>query len=204
MKASSQSTTFRLVFSAMMVALATVLSIIKIELPFGGSVTPGSMVPLIIICRMFGSGYGALTCVAYALIQLILGSGNLAYAVTPLAAAVIILFDYIIAFGSISLSSLTQKMKSQAAGAGTGAFIACFARYLCHVVSGATVWREYASVSYIPSFLRGTFITDDPNVFFWAYSVCYNAVYMLPETIITVALSTVIMRFVKLDKLIKH
>lgn len=201
MNRTSNSRVMRLVFSAMMIALATVLSIIQIKLPFGGSVTPGSMVPLVIVCQLYGFGRGAAACFAFSLIQLLLGSGNLAYAVTGLAAAAIIIFDYVVAFSAVSLSALTAKMKKRPAAAAVGTVIGCSARYLCHVISGATVWKEYASVSYIPAFLRGTFITNDPNVLYWAYSVCYNGVYMIPETIITAVLSAVVMKFVKFDRL---
>ena len=202
MSRASNSRVMRLVFSAMMIALGTVLSLIQIKLPFGGSVTPGSMVPLVVVCRLYGMGYGAAACFAFSLIQLILGSGNLAYGVTALAVAAIIIFDYLAAFSAMSLSALTNRMKNKSAASALGAVIGCGARYLCHVVSGATVWKEYAEVSYIPAFLRGTFITEDPNVFYWAYSLCYNAVYMVPETIITAALCAVVMRLVKFDKLI--
>ncbi len=201
MKTNRKNTTMRLVFSAMMVALGTVLSLTPITLPFGGSVTLGSMVPLVIVCQLYGMLYGSAACFVYSIIQLILGASNLAYAVTFLAVVIIILFDYVVAFSAMSLSGITRKMKNKGSAAALGAFIGCFVRYLCHVVSGATVWGEWASLDYIPSFLHGTIFTENPELFCWSYSVCYNATYMIPETIITVAVAALICRFVKFDKL---
>ena len=191
----------RLVFSAMMVALGTVLSLSPITLPFGGSVTLGSMVPLVVVCQLYGMAYGSVACFVYSLIQLILGANNLAYAVTFAAFAIIILFDYVVAFSSMSLSGITRKMNNKGIAAAVGAFIGCFARYICHVISGATVWGEWASLDYIPAFLHGTVFTENPTAFCWTYSVCYNATYMIPETIITVVVAALLCRFVKFNKL---
>ncbi len=198
---NKQNTTMRLVFSAMMVALGTVLSLSPLSLPFGGSVTFGSMVPLVIICQIYGMGYGLGACFAYSLIQLILGAGNLAYAVTFLAAVVIVLFDYVLAFSAMSLSGVTRRMKNKGAAAAIGAVIGCFARYILHLVSGALVWGEWASLDYIPAFLHGTVFTENPQLFCWTYSVFYNAAYMIPETILTAVVAALLCRFVKFDKL---
>ncbi len=201
MSNKKQNTTMRLVFSAMMVALGTVLSLSPITLPFGGSVTFCSMVPLVIISMIYGMGYGFAACFVYSLIQLILGASNLAYAVTFLAAVIIILFDYVVAFSSMALSGLTRKMKNRGVAASVGAFIGCSARYICHVISGATVWGEWASLEYIPSFLHGTVFTENPELFCWTYSLFYNATYMIPETIITVIAAALLCRFVNFSKL---
>lgn len=190
-----------MVFSAMMVALGTVLSLIQISLPFGGSVTLCSMVPLVIVCQIYGMAYGSVACLAYSLIQLILGANNLAYAVTFFAVVIIILFDYVVAFSAMSLSGLTRKISNKGTAAAIGAFIGCFARYLFHLISGALVWGEWASLEYIPSFLHGTFFTENATAFCWTYSVCYNATYMIPETIITVIAAALICRFVNFEKL---
>ena len=46
--------------SAIMLALATVLSIFKLyELPYGGSITIASMLPLLIIAYRYGTGLGS-------------------------------------------------------------------------------------------------------------------------------------------------
>ncbi|MBR3271734.1 MAG: energy-coupled thiamine transporter ThiT, partial [Clostridia bacterium] len=70
----------RLVESALMIAVATVLSLIKIDLPFGGGVTIVSMLPLILISHRYGWKWGLATAFVYSVAQLVLGLDNVAYA----------------------------------------------------------------------------------------------------------------------------
>lgn len=157
--------------SAIMIALATILSLVKvIDMPYGGSVTFASMLPLIIIAYRYGFSWGALTGFVYGLVQMLFGLNNLSYATSLVAAVAIILLDYLLAFASTSLAGIFKNLKSPSAAMSYGAFAACFVRYIFHVISGCTVW---AGVS-VPS-------SDG-----FVYSLAYNATYMLPETIITV------------------
>ena len=67
--------TFQLVFSAVMVALGTVLSVIPVmQLPFGGSVTLFSQVPILAVSWILGIPWGLASGLAYAVLQ-ILGGG---------------------------------------------------------------------------------------------------------------------------------
>lgn len=182
--------TFKLVFSALMVALSTVPSIFAIELPFGGSITIFSMVPLVLIAQMYGMGWGFLTCAVYGLVQMAMGFDNFGYVSGIAAYIVVFLFDYVLAFCMIGLSGATRKMNNRAVAAGLGAFIGCIARFICHFVSGCTVWGEYAAYWEVPSWMPAGLIT--PEVLPYTYSFVYNCIYMLPETILTVAGSVVI------------
>ena len=71
--------TFKLVFSALMVALSVVLSMFKIEFLYGGSITIFSMVPLVLVAQMYGVPWGILTGVVYGLIQMVMGLKNFSY-----------------------------------------------------------------------------------------------------------------------------
>ena len=63
--------TKRLVESAILLALATVLSLIKLaELPYGGSVTIASMLPVVIISYRHGLGYGLLSGAVFGVIHM--------------------------------------------------------------------------------------------------------------------------------------
>ena len=57
--ASTRMTAVRLTESAIMLAFATVLSLVKIvDLPYGGSITACSMLPILIIAYRYGTGWG--------------------------------------------------------------------------------------------------------------------------------------------------
>lgn len=94
---------------------------------------------------------------------------NLSYATWWGAAVAIILFDYVIAYTVLGFSGIFKKViKNKALAAVIGVVFVCLLRYLCHFVTGVTVWREIAD-------LWGAV---------W-YSITYNATYMIPEIIIT-------------------
>ena len=163
--------TQKLTESSIMLALAVILSILKVaELPYGGSITLASMLPMIIISYRYGFGWGSLTGFVYALIQMLFGLKNLSYATSVVAAIAIILLDYIFAFMATCLGALFRNMKKAPVAFGCAAFTVCLVRYIFHVISGCTVWAGLS----IPT-------TD---AFF--YSLIYNATYMLPETIVTI------------------
>lgn len=182
--------TFRLVFSALMIAISIVLSIFKFEFPFGGSITIFSMVPLVLVSQMYGLGWGMLTCSVYGLVQMALGLDNFGYVSGIVAYAVVFLFDYVLAFSMMGLSALTRKMNNRAVAAGLGAFIGCTARFVCHFISGCTVWGEYAAYWETPSFVSSALLK--PSILPYTYSFFYNCLYMIPETILTVVGSAII------------
>lgn len=160
----------KLTESGLMIALGTILSVLKImELPYGGSITLASMLPLIIIAYRYGFVWGMLTGFVFGVIQMILGMNNVSYATSFIAAVAIILLDYVLAFMSTSLGGLFRQMKKPAVGFGAAALLVCFIRYTFHVISGCTVWAGLSI----------------PTVDAFFYSLIYNGTYMLPETIIT-------------------
>lgn len=172
-KNNQRNLAVKLTESAVMVALGTILSLVAVvKMPFGGDVTLCSMVPAAIIAYRYGVKWGLFTGFAYSLLQLLLGLNNLSYATSAWAAIAIILLDYLVAFTVLGLAGLFRnKIKNQAGAMVLGLLVVCVIRYLCHVLSGCTVW---AGVS-IP--------TSDGLL----YSLAYNAAYMVPETIVTMA-----------------
>ncbi len=161
--------------SAIMIALSTVLSILKIaEMPYGGSVTIASALPVAIIAYRYGLKTGLFAGTVHAALQLVLGLSALSYATSWQSAVAIIMLDYIVAFAVIGFAGVFRKaIQSQAAALTAGAVLVCVLRYICHVISGATVW---AGISI-------------PTAAALAYSFIYNATYMLPETIVLVVAS---------------
>ena len=69
--------------SAVMVALATILSLLKlVEMPYGGSVTLASALPIGLISYRHGLKAGLASAVVYGAIQQLLGLSNLSYLTT--------------------------------------------------------------------------------------------------------------------------
>ena len=164
--------TLRLTESAIMLALSFILSLIKIiDAPFGGSVTVFSMLPIVIIAYRYATPWGLLVGFTASLLQMLSGLKDLSYGTSAGAVIAIILLDYVVAFTCLGLSGIFKgRIKDQGISIASGAFLACLIRYICHTISGCTVW---AGIS-IP--------TSDGLI----YSLAYNAAYMIPETVLTV------------------
>ncbi len=168
-KTKTPSVTLKLCESAIMIALATILSLLKlVDLPYGGSITFASMLPILLIAYRHGTPWGLLTATVHGLMQFILGAGVLSYVTGWKSITAVILFDYVLAFALIGLGGLFKKIKSQRAGLVLGALVSCLIRFACHFISGVTVWRDLS----IPS--------DAAAV----YSLAYNSTYMIPETLV--------------------
>lgn len=166
----NQSRTKSLVECAIMIALATVLSMIKLaELPYGGSITIASMLPIAIIAYRRGMGWGLGSAFVYGIVQQLLGLNSLSYVTTWQSIVAVILLDYIVAFTVIGFAGIFRnKIENQALGLTLGCVFVSILRYICHVISGATVWAGLSI----------------PTQAALSYSFIYNATYMLPECII--------------------
>lgn len=168
-----------MVESSIMIAFATVLSMLKlVDMPYGGSVTAASMLPIVIVSYRHGLGMGLGSGLVFAVIQQLLGLNTLSYAVSWQSVVAIIVIDYVLAFTVIGFggifkgkfSSLYSSLpRSQSAEIGLGVVSVCILRYICHTIAGATVWV-------------GLSIPSEAALL---YSLGYNATYMLPETIVT-------------------
>ena len=160
----------RLTEAAVMIALATVLSMVKLaDFPYGGSITAASLFPIAVIAYRHGTPMGLSCGLVYGIIQQLLGLNNLSYFTTWQSIVAIILLDYVIAFAVLGLAGIFRKTTMKANLKMTlGVVLACLLRYLCHVISGCTVWAGLS----IPS-----------SAALW-YSIGYNATYMIPETLI--------------------
>ncbi|MGZ4850066.1 MAG: energy-coupled thiamine transporter ThiT [Candidatus Bathyarchaeia archaeon] len=145
---------------AIFVSLATALSfIIIIQLPEGGAVTLGSMVPILWLSLRRGPKIGLLAGVVYGLVQL---------AVMPqIYFLPQVLLDYPLAFGCLGLAGFFQKRWALA-----GVVVAITGRFIMHLISGALYFGSFAPAGMNP----------------WVYSVLYNGSYLLPELIISLFL----------------
>ena len=157
---------------SLLIALGTVLSVLKlVDMPYGGSVTPAAMFPILVFAYRHGIKWGLGGATVYAVLQQLLGLENLSYFTTWQSIVGIILLDYIVAYVAVGLGGIFRYVeKNQSLALFYGAILVSALRYVCHVISGAILWVtcDFA-------------IPDGAEVI---YSIGYNATYMIPEAII--------------------
>ena len=145
-KLTQKQLTRRMTVSAVFIALSLVLNILTpIKWPFGGSVTVFSMVPLALIGWCYGIGWGFLSGAVMGVLNMVIdGLSNFSYVSGIVAYLILIFADYFIAFGVIGLAGLFRnKIENRSVAIGLGAFIGCLLRFLCHFISGVTIWADY-------------------------------------------------------------
>lgn len=174
MSNSQINATRKLTETAIMLALAVLLSYVTVfQAPMGGSITAFSQVPIVIIGYRYGFKWGAGTGVIYGVLEMLLqGLGNFAYVKGFAAYLILILADYVVAFACLGIGGalFRKAIKNQTLALALGGAVASLLRFVCHFISGVTIWGEYA----------------DGWKSVWAYSFGYNGYYMLFEGILTV------------------
>lgn len=172
---NNKNTTYKLVVAALMIAIATVLNeFVEFDSPFlhGGSVTVFSQVPIIAMGYIFGPVWGLATGFTFSILQIIFGLSNFGYVKGIGAYIILALFDYLIPYTLLGLGGIFKgKFKNSGIDLTVGTLMVCVIRYLCHFISGVTVWGGWTE----GKAAKEVFV----------YSLTYNAGYMIPETIIT-------------------
>lgn len=164
-----------LVEGAVMVALATVLSYIRVyKLPWGGTITLLSMLPIVIFSIKNGVKCGLFAAFVFSLQQFAQGvsDGLFGWGLSTGILVCAILMDYILPFTLLGLGGVLRG--KGAAGWISGTAFAVFLRFVCHFISGVYIWHSAGKI------WEG-FSTDSV----WLYSLLYNGSYMLPELIFT-------------------
>lgn len=186
-KTNSSTNVKRLVVTAMLIALGTVLSMIKIwEMPLGGSITLLSMLPITLISIEYGVGWGLGGAFVCAMLQMALSfSQVLSWGLSPLAVVGCLLFDYAIAFTVLGFAGLFRK--KGVPGICAGVATALVLRFICHIVSGVLIFGSWLPEGW-----------GNPLI----YSICYNGAYMLPELVLTMAGTIILFKIPGFNKLI--
>lgn len=176
--AARRSKTSTLVECAIMIALGTVLSLVKVwEMPLGGSITLLSMLPVCLISIRHGLKWGLASAFVYSLGQVALGFSSLmSWGLTPAMWVGTLLFDYIIAFTVLGLAGIFAKKGTVGICLGVG--LAVFLRFVSHFISGVIIFDIWCP--------------DGWNVAL--YSICYNGAYLLPEVIITMIAAPLVVK----------
>jgi len=155
----SNSNTRVLAEIAIGVALATVLSTLKIfSMPYGGSVTLGSMVPILLIAFRRGAKVGVTAGVIYSLVQMMLDG----WFYSPVG----MFLDYPLAFGILGIAGLFKKQPI------VGVVVGLVGRFVSHFISGVVFFGMYAPEGMSPVI----------------YSALYNGGYIGAELIISAVL----------------
>ncbi|MCQ2414182.1 MAG: energy-coupled thiamine transporter ThiT, partial [Clostridia bacterium] len=125
---------------------------------------------LVVLSYRHGTKWGLGAGMCYGMLQQLIALGTLSYVTTWQSVVAVILLDYVLAFAGCGLGGLFRhSVRKQAFSLGLGVLIACVFRFLCHLISGCTVWA-------------GLSIPDEAALI---YSFGYNITYMLPEAIVT-------------------
>ena len=167
------NTTRALVEGALFVAIAEILGYLKIwHMPEGGSVSL-MMLPIIIYALRWGLGKGLIASFAFGLLQMVF-DGAYAWGWQSM------LPDYLVAYTPLGLAGL---FKGKAWGIFPGAVLGNFARFVVHFISGVTIYRIN-----MPTEVAHFGVFDNAEL----YSLVYNAAYMVPCMVLTLAVAAVL------------
>ena len=161
-----------LVESALLVALGFVLSYFTLfRMPQGGSVTPFSMLPILMIGLRHGPKWGLAGGFVYAGLQMLQQfwpppTGTAAGYVA------VVMLDYVAAFTVLGLSGF---FKGKRYGLLFAAPLCIVLRFVSHFISGIIVWGIYAGELPV-----------------WLYSLTYNGSYMGIELVLTMVVGVVL------------
>ena len=178
-----------LTYGAICIAASFALSYVKFfSLPYGGSITAASVLPMLIYCYYFGFRKALTVSTVFMLLQLIQGP----YIVSPWSA----LLDYFLPYLSLSLVGLfrfdkAKYEKTVAAGKnplaahagffiGTGVYMVF--RLFSHVLAGVLFWAE--GIDFMG------WVGDLTGAAAWGYSFTYNALFLVPDTVIALVAGT--------------
>ncbi|MBQ8432146.1 MAG: energy-coupled thiamine transporter ThiT [Clostridia bacterium] len=176
---------------ALMLALAVVLSYIKFwQLPFDGSITLFSMLPICLVSIKYGLKWGLGTAFCYSWFQILQG-GVFAWGLTPGMLIASLFLDYILAFTVLGLAGLFRKKGYL--GMVAGVAMVCVLRFLVHFVAGVVLW---ANLEEFVAF--GQEWINRPVL----YSICYNGIYMLPETVLTTVMAAILLKVPQVKRII--
>ena len=125
-----------LAYAALCIAISFVLSYIRLlKMPQGGSITPASMLPIMMFAYAFGFGPGLVCSMAYGVLQMFQDMYIVGWVQATL--------DYVLAFGSLALVALFRNWKSPF-NFSVGVVVAGIVRVFFHVLSGVVYFAEYA------------------------------------------------------------
>ena len=203
-------------YGALAIALSFVLSYIRLfRMPQGGSITPASMLPMMIFSAAFGIGPGVAAGLVYGVLQYLQGGDFLNIWQ--------VLFDYVIAFSALGLAGLYKYLNKKWQVYAVLGVSAVLLILMC--IGYPTIWWVYVILLAAMAVLA-FFVIRDPDKYgmlpamgiavlgracsaiiaglMWVaaypvegqapfiYSMIYNGAYLIPELVICMALAGIL------------
>lgn len=163
-----------IVEAGIMIALAFVLSTIKIyKMPQGGSVTAGSMIPILLFALRWGAAKGIVVGALYGVLQFIM---------EPYMVHIFqVILDYPLAFGALGIAGFSRHLAQRYPSKKrllifAFSTLALLGRMIFHVLSGVVFFAELAGA-------------ENP----WIFSIAYNGSYMIVELIVALLILSIIL-----------
>lgn len=157
---------------AVLIALAVALCWVEIQVGiFGGSID-FVMIPLFIIAYRNGALYGIASGLVFGFIKCLIG-GGIGWGLPS------VLLDYVLAYAAVGIAGFFKE-KFWAVELST--FIGCLARFAIHFISGITIYMIT-----VPTEVAGMTFANPV-----LYSIVYNALYMLPNTVIAIVVMSLL------------
>ncbi len=183
MEKTNKKPIYKISECAIFIAMAVALSYCEFELmAFGGDIS-FCMVPLFILCYRNGAAYGITSGLVFGFLKCLLG-GSIGWGLPS------ILLDYVLAYGAVGIAGI---FKGKRAFLELSALIGCVARFIIHFISGVTIYKIME-----PTAVEGIGTFANPII----YSLVYNMAYMLPSTVICIAIIAILrVPIKKLDRI---
>jgi len=211
-----ENKTKKMVTSAMLIAIGTVLSLFTpFNLPFGGGITLASCLPVILISFIYGIKSGLFAGFVYSILQMVVGINTVSAFFLPgdsqmvlWKAIVVCLLDYVAAYTVLGFGGIFKnKIRNSSIALILGVIFAMALRYIIHIVSGAIFFGSWAEWFFsqdgfykIGQTILNTFSGTSLSI---VYSVFYNGLYMVPEIIITATVAPIIYKILNTSKATK-
>ena len=170
---------------ALSIAIFTVSDLLPWPFVYGGSFSLFGQVPIIIVSYRHGIKNGLAASMTLAIFEMIIGYRNFTHVAGIVAYFIVAFADYIVAFGCLGLGGMFKgKFGKQSVELVLGGITVCIIRFICHFISGVTIWTGYCP--------------EDMAIA--AYSFIYNGSYMAIELALTVIGLIAVGKMFKLDK----
>lgn len=154
------------------IALSVAISFFEIKIGVLGGSVDFVMIPLFIICYRHGVKYSFLSCFAFSLVYCLIG-GKFGYGLPS------VLLDYILAY---TLCGVAGFFKGKYKFIEIAVLLGCFCRFVIHFISGITLYAITTTTS----------IAGIKTANAVLFSLIYNGIYMLPNTILAIVVMAVL------------